>query len=134
MTTKEMLNAIIKGEITEEVKNKAREVLASQEKKTSKRAEASAENRSANAALAAEIVAVMANDTEYSANEILPLIAATHPDITKNKIASVMAVGAEDGIITINPEYKEGRKGRKKNGYKKVAVTEETETEETETD
>jgi hypothetical protein len=129
MTTKEMLNAVIKGEITEEVKNKAREVLASQEKKNAKRTEASAENRSANAALAAEIVAVMTNDTEYSAAEILPLIAATHPDITKNKIASVMAVGAEDGIVTINPEYKEGGKGRKKNGYKKVAVTEETETD-----
>jgi hypothetical protein len=129
MTTKEMLNAVIKGEITEEVKNKAREVLASQEKKNAKRTEASAENRSANAALAAEIVAVMTNDTEYSAAEILPLIAATHPNITKNKIASVMAVGAEDGIVTINPDYKEGGKGRKKNGYKKVTVTEETETD-----
>ena len=134
MTTKEMLNAIIKGEITEEVKNKAREVLASQEKKTSKRAEASAENRSANAALAAEIVALIPDGQELSAAEILPLIAATHPNITKNKIASVMAVGAEDGIVTINPDYKEGGKGRKKNGYKKVAVTEETETEETETE
>jgi len=134
MTTKEMLTKVINGEISDEVKEKAKEVLAAQEKKNTKRTEASAENRSANAALAAEIVAVMANDTEYSAAEILPLIAATHPNITKNKIASVMAVGAEDGIVTINPEYKEGGKGRKKNGYKKVAVTEETETEEIETE
>ena len=54
MTTKEMLNIIISGgEITEEVKAKATEMLAAQEKKNSKKAEASAENRSANAALAA---------------------------------------------------------------------------------
>lgn len=123
MTTKEMLNIIISGgEITEEVKAKATEMLAAQEKKNGKRAEASAENRSANAALAAEIVALMTDGTEYSAAELLPLISPAHPEITKNKIASVMAVGAEDGLITINPEYKEGGKGRKKNGYTKVAA------------
>lgn len=123
MTTKEMLNIIISsGEITEEVKAKATEMLAAQEKKNGKRAEASAENRSANAALAAEIVALMTDGQTLSAAEILPLIAEAHPDINKAKIAAVMAVGAEDGLITINPEYKEGGKGRKKNGYTKVAA------------
>lgn len=123
MTTKEMLNIIISGgEITEEVKAKATEMLAAQEKKNGKRAEASAENRSANAALAAEIVALMTDGQTLSAAEILPLIAATHPDINKAKIAAVMAVGAEDGLVTINPDYKEGGKGRKKNGYCKVAA------------
>lgn len=123
MTTKEMLNIIISGgEITEEVKAKATEMLAAQEKKNGKRAEASAENRSANAALAAEIVALMTDGQTLSAAEILPLIAEAHPDINKAKIAAVMAVGAEDGLITINPEYKEGGKGRKKNGYTKVAT------------
>lgn len=123
MTTKEMLNIIISGgEITEEVKAKATEMLAAQEKKNGKRAEASAENRSANAALAAEIVALMTDGQTLSAAEILPLISATHPDINKAKIAAVMAVGAEDGLVTINPEYKEGGKGRKKNGYTKVAA------------
>ena len=130
MTTKEMLNAVIKGEITDEVKAKATEMLAA-EKKNTKRAEATAENRSANAALAAEIVAVMADGTEYSAAELLPLgINAVHIEITKNKTASVMAVAKEDGLVEINPEYKEGGKGRKKNGYKKLtAATEEVETE-----
>lgn len=123
MTTKEMLNIIISGgEITEEVKAKATEMLAAQEKKNGKRAEASAENRSANAALAAEIVALMTDGQTLSAAEILPLIAEAHPDINKAKIAAVMAVGAEDGLITINPEYKEGGKGRKKNGYTKVVA------------
>ena len=123
MTTKEMLNIIISGgEITEEVKAKASEMLAAQEKKNGKRAEASAENRSANAALAAEIVALMTDGQTLSAAEILPLITETHPDINKAKIAAVMAVGAEDGLVTINPEYKEGGKGRKKNGYTKVAA------------
>ena len=123
MTTKEMLNIIISGgEITEEVKAKATEMLAAQEKKNGKRAEASAENRSANAALAAEIVALMTDGQTLSAAEILPLIAEAHPDINKAKIAAVMAVGAEDGLITINPAYKQGGKGRKKNGYTKVAA------------
>ena len=123
MTTKEMLNIIISGgEITEEVKAKATEMLAAQEKKNGKRAEASAENRTANAALAAEIVALMTDGQTLSAAEILPLIAEAHPDINKAKIAAVMAVGAEDGLITINPEDKEGGKGRKKNGYTKVAA------------
>ena len=123
MTTKEMLNIIISGgEITEEVKAKATEMLAAQEKKNGKRAEASAENRSANAALAAEIVALMTDGQTLSAAEILPLISEAHPDINKAKIAAVMAVGAEDGLVTINPEYKEGGKGRKKNGYTKVVA------------
>ena len=122
MTTKEMLNAVINGEITDEVKAKASEMLAAAEKKTTKRAEASAENRSANAALATEIIATMADGTEYSAAELLPLIAETYPEITKNKIASVMAVAKEDGLVTINPEYKEGGKGRKKNGYTKIVA------------
>ena len=130
MTTKEMLNAIINGKITEEVKAKATEMLAAAEKKNTKRVEATAENRSVNAALAAEIVAVMTDGAEYSAAELLPLISSIHPEITKNKIASVMAVAKEDGLITINPEYKEGGKGRKKNGYAKVAAaTGENETE-----
>lgn len=122
MTTKEMLTSVINGEITDEVKAKATEMLAAAEKKTTKRAEASAENRSANAALAAEIIATMADGTEYSAAELLPLIAETYPEITKNKIASVMAVAKEDGLVTINPEYKEGGKGRKKNGYTKIVA------------
>lgn len=122
MTTKEMLNAVIAANISAEVTEKATEMLAAQEKKNGKRAEASAENRSANAALAAEIVALMTDGQTLSAAEILPLIAATHPDINKAKIAAVMSVGAEDGLVTINPEYKEGGKGRKKNGYTKVAA------------
>jgi hypothetical protein len=64
----------------------------------------------------------MTDGQTLSAAEILPLIAETHPDINKAKIAAVMAVGAEDGLVTINPEYKEGGKGRKKNGYTKVAA------------
>ena len=130
MTTKEMLNAVINGEITDEVKEKAKEMLAATEKKNTKRAEVTAGNRSANAAFAAEIVAVMADGTEYSSAELLPLISPVHPEITKNKIASVMTVAKEDGLVEINPEYKEGGKGRKKNGYKRLtAATKEVEAE-----
>lgn len=124
MTTKEMLNIIISGgEITEEVKVKATEMLTAAEKKNCKRAEASAENRSANAAIAAVIAAAMTEGTKYAASEILPLISAEYP-INTAKITAVMAVGIEDGLFEVDKEYKVGGKGRKVNGYSKVTATE----------
>ena len=130
MTSKEMLNAVIAGNITEDVKAKAREMLASAEKKNGKRAEASAENRSANAAIAQAIADKMANRT-YAASEIVPLISADYPDIKTAKVVAVMAVGIEDGLFTKVDDYKVGGKGRKVNGYTKVVAdtTDETDTE-----
>ena len=130
MTSKEMLNAVIAGNITEDVKAKAREMLASAEKKNGKRAEASAENRSANAAIAQAIADKMANRT-YAASEIVPLISADYPDIKTAKVVAVMAVGIEDGLFTKVDDYKVGGKGRKVNGYTKVVAdtADETDTE-----
>ena len=130
MTSKEMLNAVIAGNITEDVKAKAREMLASAEKKNGKRAEASAENRSANAAIAQAIADKMANRT-YAASEIVPLISADYPDIKTAKVVAVMAVGIEDGLFTKIDDYKVGGKGRKVNGYAKVVTdtADETDTE-----
>ena len=124
MTTKEMLNAVIAANISADVTAKATEMLAAAEKKNGKRAEASAENRSANAAIAAVIAAAMTEDTKYAASEILPLISAEYPDIKTAKITAVMAVGIEDGLFEVDKEYKVGGKGRKVNGYSKVTVTE----------
>ena len=124
MTTKEMLNAVINGTINDEVKAKATEMLAAAEKKNGKRAEASAENRSANAAIATVIAAAMTEGTKYAASEILPLISAEYPDIKTAKITAVMAVGIEDGLFEVDKEYKVGGKGRKVNGYSKVTATE----------
>ena len=130
MTSKEMLNAVIAGNNTEDVKAKAREMLASAEKKNGKRAEASAENRSANAAIAQAIADKMANRT-YAASEIVPLISADYPDIKTAKVVAVMAVGIEDGLFTKVDDYKVGGKGRKVNGYTKVVTdtADETDTE-----
>ena len=125
MTSKEMLTAIINGTINDEVKAKAAEMLTAAEKKNGKRAEASAENRSANAAIAAAIAAAMTEGTKYAASEIVTLIAADYPDIKTAKVTAVMAVGIEDGLFEVDKEYKVGGKGRKVNGYSKVATATE---------
>ena len=126
MTTKEMLTSVINGVINDEVKAKAREMLASAEKKNGKRAEQSAENRSANLAIAEVIKSKMKKNVTYAASEIVTLIAAEYPDIKTAKITTVMAVGIEEGMFTKVDDYKVGDKGRKVNGYIAV-VTEDIE-------
>lgn len=81
MTTKEMLTSVINGTINDEVKAKAREMLASAEKKNGKRAEQSAENRSANLAIAEVIKSKMKKNVTYAASEIVTLIAAEYPTL-----------------------------------------------------
>ena len=127
MTTKELMQAIINGTTpTEEMKSKATEVIASIDKKNGKRTEKSAENRSANSAIAVAIAAKMNNNTTYAVSELHPLILADYPDISKSKVSTVMGVGVEDGLFTVVNDYKVGGKGRKVNGYTKV-TTEDTE-------
>lgn len=122
MTTKELMDAIINGTTpTAEMIAKATEVKASLEKKNEKRSEKSAENRSANSAMATAIANKMQNRT-YAVSEIMPLITEDYPDTTKAKISAVMAVGVEDGLFTVINDYKVGGKGRKVNGYTKVAT------------
>ena len=122
MTTKEMLTKVIEGIINDEVKAKAREMLASAEKKNGKRAEQSAGNRSANLAIAEVIKSKMKKNATYAASEIVILIATEYPDIKTAKITPVMAVGIEEGMFTKIDDYKAGGKGRKVNGYTAVAT------------
>ena len=122
MTTKEMLTKVIEGIINDEVKAKAREMLASAEKKNSKRAEQSAGNRSTNLAIAEVIKSKMKKNATYAASEIVTLIATEYPDIKTAKITPVMAVGIEEGMFTKIDDYKAGGKGRKVNGYTAVAT------------
>lgn len=132
MTTKELMQAIINGTTpTEEMKSKATEVIASIDKKNGKRTEKSAENRSANSAIAVAIAAKMNSNTTYAVSELHPLILADYPEISKSKVSTVMGVGVEDGLFTVVNDYKVGGKGRKVNGYTKV-TTEDTDTEDIE--
>lgn len=124
MTTKEMLNAIIAGTINDEVQKKAAEMLAAADKKNSKRAGVAAENKSANAAIAEEVAAKMTDGQELGASEILTLLAADHPDMKLAKVTPIMAEGVAAGLFTVRDDYKVGGKGRKVNGYTKVAATE----------
>lgn len=131
MTTKEMLNAVINGNITDEVKKKAQEMLNKAEEKTGKRAEQSAKNRTENIAIA-EVIYEKMESRIYGASEIVPLISDVYPDIKTAKVVAVMAVGIDEGMFTKVEDYKVGGKGRKVNGYTKIEPTEtegENETE-----
>ena len=107
MTTKEMLTSVING----------------------KRAEQSAENRSANLAIAEVIKSKMKKNVTYAASEIVTLIAAEYPDIKTAKITPVMAVGIDEGMFTKVDDYKVGGKGRKVNGYTAVVTEDAKDTE-----
>lgn len=124
MTTKEMLNAVINANISEDVTKKAQEMLASAEKKNGKRSEQQSENRNANAEVAVKIANAMTENTTYAASEIKTLIADDLPDISTAKITAVCKVGVEDGILEIVDNYKVGGKGRAVKGYKRSATTE----------
>ena len=130
MTQKEMLEKIINGELTDEVKEKAKEILASAKKRDDKRAEKTSENRSNNSAIAKELYDGMKNDRWYAVSEIIECII---PETTmdKNKVSAIMLQGVKDGIFEDTKEYKINGKGDKKKGYRKI-VTEDTDTEDTE--
>ena len=131
MTTKEMLEKVIENEnVPEDVKAKAREVIASIDKKNAKRAEKSAENKTGNLATAHEIAELMAGGRWYAVSEIVEELI---PDTThsKSKISNIMSLGADNGIFEVDKEYKVGGKGRKVNGYR-LATEQTTEDETTE--
>ena len=125
MTQKEMLTNVINGNITEEVKAKAKEMLA-----TVNKSNKSSKTRTENLAIARAISEKLNNNTTYATSEILPLISADYPNITQAKISAVMKVGVEEKMFSVCTGYKVGNKGRGVNGYTKIADTEET-TEET---
>ena len=130
MTQKEMLEKIINGELTDEVKEKAKEILASAKRRDDKRAEKTNENRSNNSAIAKELYNGMKNDRWYAVSEIIECII---PETTmdKNKVSAIMLQGVKDGIFEDTKEYKIDGKGDKKKGYRKIAI-EDTDTEDTE--
>lgn len=128
MTQKEMLEKIINGELTDEVKEKAKEILASAKKRDDKRAEKSNENRSNNSAIAKELYDSMKNDRWYAVSEIIECII---PETTmdKNKVSAIMLQGVKDGIFEDTKEYKINGKGDKKKGYRKIVVEDTEDTE-----
>ena len=137
MTTKEMLEKIIANDgVPDDVKAKAREVMASIDKKNAKRAEKSAENKSANSQKALDIYNAITDYKWYAVSEIVEQII---PDTTdnKNKISAIMGQGVKDGLFEETSEHKVNGKGRKVKGYRKIEEdTEDTEddTEDTEDD
>lgn len=128
MTQKEMLEKIINGELTDEVKEKAKEILASAKKRDDKRAEKTSENRSNNSAVAKELYDGMKNDRWYAVSEIIECII---PETTmdKNKVSAIMLQGVKDGIFEDTKEYKINGKGDKKKGYRKIVVEDTEDTE-----
>ena len=128
MTTKEMLEKILDNEnVGDDVKEKAKEVLAAIKKKNDKRAEKSAENKTANNETALEIAEEMNGGRWYAVSEIVDELIPT-TTLTKSKISAVMTEGVKNGIFEERADYKVGGKGRKVKGYRLAAEQAENET------
>ena len=120
MTSKEMLTAIINGgEITTEIKDKAKEMLAALDKKTESRSKKSAENASANLELAKSVTELMESRT-YGASEIVTLAKNNGIELNTSKVGHIFKVASENGLIESIDNYKVGGKGRAVKGYKAI--------------
>lgn len=116
MTNKEFFNAIINANISEEITEKATALLASAEKKNTKRSESQNANRLANIELARSFANAMDEGRTYGASEIVALMG--DEGLTTAKVTAVCKVGIEENIFEVVDDYKVGGKGRKVKGYK----------------
>ena len=114
MTKKELYQAIVDGNITDDVKAKAAELLASENKSSESDEKKKAETKEKNLAIAAIAATVMSTGKPMTATEIFNLVKG---DEVKN-LSQVTT--AEGTVNTIN-------NGKKPNTYTLVAAEDETE-------
>ena len=126
MTNKAFYEFIINANLSDEVTDKAKALLASVEKKSASKAKAQTANTAANLALANEFAAVMAEGTTYAISEIKAL---TKSELSTAKLTAIFKVGVDNGVFTVVDGYKVGGKGRAVKGY---ALANATATEDTE--
>ena len=114
MTKKEFFKAVAENNITADVIEKAKDLLAKEEKSNEKRAKAQTENRNANIKLAMEFVDRI-GDRTLAASEIFKLV----KDLVDNvsKVSAVCHVGVAEGIFSVRNDYKVGGKGKAVKGY-----------------
>lgn len=129
MTNKEFFENVIKANISTEVTDKAKALLATAENKSKAKAKAQTENAKANLAIAKELISHLNEGTTYAVSEVKAL---TKSELSTAKISAVFKVAVENGLLTVLTGYKVGGKGRAVNGYtvpKSAPVEVETEGE-----
>lgn len=129
MTNKEFFENVIKANISTEVTDKAKALLATAENKSKAKTKAQTENAKANLAIAKELISHLNEGTTYAVSEVKAL---TKSELSTAKISAVFKVAVENGLLTVLTGYKVGGKGRAVNGYtvpKSAPVEVETEGE-----
>lgn len=123
ITEKEMLTAVIEGNITEDVINKAKAMLETLNNKTAKNKARASETQTKNIALAREFAQAMENGKTYAVSEIIKLTGTTE---NSSKVSAVCKTGVENGIFIMVDDYKVENKGRAVKGYRLVETEDET--------
>lgn len=127
ITNKVFFENVIKANLSAEMTDKAKALLATAEKKSASKAKAQTANALANLAAAKGFAALMKSGVTYAVSEIKAL--AKSEDSTA-KISAICKVGVENGVFTVIDGYKVGGKGRAVKGYSlAVAPAEDTEDE-----
>lgn len=123
MSKKDFYTAVANNSITDEVINKAKELLTKEEersaKSTEKRKEAQTESRKVNIDLARKFAERIGNRT-LAASEIFVLCGDIEGVSSVSKVSAICRVGVEEGIFTSIDDYKVGGKGSKVKGYTPV--------------
>ena len=114
MTNKEFFENVIKANLSTEITDKAKALLATVEKKSASKAKAQTENAKANLAIAKELISHLNEGTTYAVSEVKAL---TKSELSTAKISAVFKVAVENGLLTVLTGYKVGGKGRAVNGY-----------------
>ena len=127
MTNKVFFENVIKANLSTEMTDKAKALLATTERKSASKAKAQTANALANLAAAKGFAALMKFGTTYAVSEIKAL--AKSEDSTA-KISAICKAGVENGVFIVIDGYKVGGKGRAVKGYSlAVAPAEDTEDE-----
>ena len=114
MTNKEFFKNVIEANISTEVTDKAKALLATVEKKSASKAKAQTENAKANLAIAKELISKLTEGNTYAVSEV---IAITKTELSTAKVSAVFKVAVAEGLLTVCTGYKVGGKGRAVNGY-----------------
>ena len=120
MTKKELYQAIVDGNITDDVKAKAAELLTNENKSSEGDEKKKAERKENNLAIAAIAATVMSTDKPMTATEIFNLVKGDEVKNLSQVTTALKYATAEGTVNTIN-------NGKKVNTYTLVATEDETE-------
>lgn len=97
MTEREMLNAVVKGTITDEVIEKAKERLVALDTRNEKRKSAPSKSVEENKKVKADIVEFLKGKSDF----VLGTQIAEEMGINKNKVSSLCPAMVKDGVLVV---------------------------------